>query len=287
MAGEPAADDGGGAVIAMLNNMDRDPFAGLARGHYRAIAADPAWRFATFNEKGRNRCPDWRRFKGSPCRHYATMSLDEIKALPVGELAANDCALFLWATDPLLPQALEVMAAWGFAFKTVGFYWVKTNLKSPGYSIGCGFWTRANPEMCLLGVRGRPRRISKGVRKLVVSPRRGHSQKPVEVLDRIEQLVAGPYLELFARDRRAGWSAWGDEVLSAEEERAVDEIFAPLVSAGSVPPVGDLEHDYDPKDDLAKSIEFSYAQIRARVADGGEWWEPRPPGSRLVIGSSI
>jgi N6-adenosine-specific RNA methylase IME4 len=143
------------------------------------------------------------------------MSFAALSTLPVADLAAEDCALFVWATDPLLPRALELIQAWGFEYKTVGFYWVKQNssAKSEGdYFTGLGYWTRANPEQCLLATRGKPSRKAKDVRRLVVDRRREHSRKPDQIRDRIERLVPGPYLELFARETKAGWDCWGDQV---------------------------------------------------------------------------
>ncbi len=178
-------------------------------GSYRLIYADPPWHFRTFSAKGRGRSAD---------AHYDTLDLAGIKALPVADWAAADAVLLLWATDPFLPQALDVMAAWGFTYKTVGFYWAKLNKSAAGPAFterdmftGLGFWTRANPEPCLLGTRGKPKRLSSAVRKLVVTPRREHSRKPEEVRARIEALVAGPYLEMFARTSRPGWDSWGDQ----------------------------------------------------------------------------
>ena len=130
----------------------------------------------------------------------------------MADWAAQDCVLFLWATDPLLPRAFEVIAAWGFVYKTVAFTWAKTTKDGTGFPIGCGFWTRANPELCLLATRGRPQRISRSVRQLILGPRRAHSQKPEEIYERIETLVPGPYLELFARQTKEGWDCWGDQV---------------------------------------------------------------------------
>jgi N6-adenosine-specific RNA methylase IME4 len=126
--------------------------------------------------------------------------------------------LFLWATDPLLPKALELIKAWGFTYKTVGFYWAKTNkranleaLTPEDFFTGLGYWSRANVEQCLLATRGSPPRMAKDVRRLVVSPRREHSRKPEEIYGRIERLACGPYLELFARQSRPGWDRWGDQ----------------------------------------------------------------------------
>lgn len=153
-------------------------------------------------------------------RHYPTMPLDEIKVVPVASLAATDCCLFLWTIDSFLPAALQVGIAWGFVFKTVAFYWVKTarsHSTARPFPMGTGYWTRANPEQCLLFTRGRPKRLSGGVEKLIVAQRREHSRKPDEQYDRIEALVAGPYCELFARHRRPGWDAWGNQLPEQKE----------------------------------------------------------------------
>jgi N6-adenosine-specific RNA methylase IME4 len=178
-----------------------------ASDHYRVIYADPPWQFATYSHKGKGRSPE---------AYYECMSLADIKALPVGDWAAKDCVLLLWTTDPLLPTAFEVINAWGFCYKTVGFYWAKLNKRAVGavspdhdFFTGLGFWTRANPELCLLATRGHPKRLRADVKKLIVSPRREHSRKPDEAYARIEALCAGPYLELFARAARPGWDRWG------------------------------------------------------------------------------
>jgi len=170
-------------------------------GKYSVIYADPPWHFTTWSARGRGRTADaW----------YDTMSLADVKALPVAPLAASDCVLLLWAIDPMLHVAFDVIKAWGFTYKTVGFYWVKTNRDGSPF-MGLGHWTRMNPEVCLLATRGHPRRLSASVRKLVTTPRRAHSQKPDEVYDSIETLITGPYLELFARRTRPGWDSWGLE----------------------------------------------------------------------------
>jgi N6-adenosine-specific RNA methylase IME4 len=140
------------------------------------------------------------------------MTLDEIKQLPVADIAAEDSVLFLWAIDTMLPQAFDVLTAWGFTYKTVAFTWTKLNLKSSGFFTGLGYWTRCNSEQCLLATRGRPKRVHRDVQQLVVAPRREHSRKPDEVRTRIERLVPGPYCELFARESVPGWCAWGNQV---------------------------------------------------------------------------
>lgn len=171
---------------------------------YGAILADPPWAFRTYSgaHVTAHRCKE---------DHYKTMPLGELKNMLVSSWTAQDCALFLWAVDSHLDVALDLMRRWGFTYKTVAFVWVKV-AASGKPRIGMGYWTRKGAELCLLGTRGSPRRLSKGVRQVIMAPRREHSRKPDEVRERVEQLVAGPYLELFARDRRPGWDAWGDEV---------------------------------------------------------------------------
>jgi MT-A70 len=115
-------------------------------GRYGVILADPPWHFAVRSPRGEGR---------SASQHYSTMSLDQIRLMPVASWAAPDCCLFLWCIDPMLPQALDTMAEWGFTFKTVAFHWTKTNADGSPFC-GMGFWTRANPELCLLGTRGSP-----------------------------------------------------------------------------------------------------------------------------------
>src|SRR5262245_50210308 len=152
----------------------------LPMHRYGAIYADAPWSFRNWSAKGTGR---------NAVSHYDCLSIDALAALPVAEIAAADCALFLWAVDPLLDKAFELIRAWGFEYKTVGFYWVKQNIRSEGFFTGLGYWTRANPEQCLLATRGNPRRLAKDVRKLVVEPRREHSRKPDHVRERIERLV--------------------------------------------------------------------------------------------------
>ena len=184
--------------MAIITSLDAAP-----AGHYGAILADPPWSWQARSPKGEGR---------SAKRHYPVMPLADIKALPVRRVAADDCAMFLWCIDSMLPQALEVIEAWGFTYKTVAFTWIKQNRASDGFFTGMGYWTRANPEMCLLATRGRPKRVAHDVQQLVIAPRGRHSEKPAEVHKRIERLVAGPYLELFARRPAEGWDVWGNEV---------------------------------------------------------------------------
>lgn len=171
---------------------------------FRAILADPPWRFKTYSEKGRGRCAD---------KHYPCMGLESIKCLDVEALAAKDSVLFLWTTMPFLQKAFEVIRAWGFTYKTVAFVWAKSSkTKKNAFVIGTGYWTRANAELCLLATKGHPKRRRKDVPQLIVAPRREHSRKPDEIYPRIKKLVKGPYLELFARQKWSNeWSVWGNE----------------------------------------------------------------------------
>ena len=119
---------------------------------YKVIYADPPWAYKVWSKKGAGRSAE---------SHYPTMDIAAIKALPVGELADKDCALFLWITFPMLREAWGVMDAWGFTFKTVAFVWIKQCRKSEGLFTGMGYWTRANAEICLLATRGRPKRAAR------------------------------------------------------------------------------------------------------------------------------
>lgn len=175
-------------------------------GPYSVIYADPPWQY--------------RRSVGQGVaeNHYNTMSMDEIKALPVGDLAAKDCALFLWITCPKLKEVWAVLDAWGFQYKTVAFAWVKVNRKDYSLFTGLGWWTRANVELCLLATRGHPKRQDNTVHQVVMSRIGRHSQKPDEVRRRIEQLMGDvPRVELFARQRPPGWDVWGNHIASTIE----------------------------------------------------------------------
>lgn len=178
------------------------PFGDLERGRYGALLVDPPWSFATWSGTGTPH--------RAKAEHYSTTPTDWLSGLPVAELAARDCALFMWVVDSHLVQGIRLAEAWGFKFKTVALVWAKTTATGR-YRIGMGYWTRKQVEQCLLFTRGTPRRRSRAVRQLIVAPRREHSRKPDEQYERIQALVDGPYAELFARQRRAGWAAWGNE----------------------------------------------------------------------------
>ena len=171
---------------------------------YSIIYADPPWRY------------DQKNINGTAEKHYKTMGIDELCKFPVENLAAKDSVLFLWTTFPQLPNALRLITAWGFTYKTVAFVWVKQNKRSQDWFWGLGFWTRGNAEICLLAVKGRPKRISARVHQLVVAPVREHSQKPDIVREKIVELMGDlPRVELFARQNSKGWDVWGNEVESS------------------------------------------------------------------------
>ena len=211
----------------MINTM-RKQFAELRpMGGFRVILADAAWPFANFSPKGEGK---------GPSAHYDCMTVDEIAAMPVDLLAADDCALFMWVTWPLMPEWNRVLKAWGFEFKGLAWEWRKFNPDTGKYAFGTGYGTRKNLEPCLLATRGNPSlkselpddlfgvgSVPEGVRSVrdwmewwpdveIRAKARGHSRKPDEQYDRIETMFDGPYIELFARQRRKGWSAWRNQV---------------------------------------------------------------------------
>lgn len=173
---------------------------------YSVIYADPAWAYRDKALAGN---------RGAGCK-YDVMSLEDICRLPVKDLAADDCVLFLWVTMPKLNEAFDVMKAWGFEYKTCAFTWVKQNRKSDSLFWGMGRWTRANAELCLLGTKGKPKRADAGVHSVIISHIEEHSKKPAETRDRIVRLLGAgggiQKIELFARQTVEGWDCWGNEV---------------------------------------------------------------------------
>lgn len=171
---------------------------------YNIIYADPPWTFKTYSNKGKGRSPE---------QHYACMTIEDIKNLPIQNIADDDCILFIWVTFPLLKEGLEVIESWGFTYKTCAFNWVKRNKKSPSWFWGMGYWTRSNSELCLLATKGKPKKISSSVHQVVDTHIEKHSKKPNVVKERIVQLVGDlPRVELFARQSTEGWHIWGNEV---------------------------------------------------------------------------
>ena len=176
----------------------------LPNKKYNIIYADPAWHFKTYSNKGEKR---------SAIQHYDCLNINDICNLPVNDIADDDCILFIWVIDSMLPEALQVIKKWNFKYKTVAFTWVKQNKISDGYFTGMGYWTRCNPEQCLLATKGKPKRLSKSVRQLTISRLENHSKKPDCVRNKIVELCGDlPRIELFARQRVKGWDSWGDEI---------------------------------------------------------------------------
>ncbi len=178
-------------------------------GKYGVILADPPWKFEVRGPSGQGRAAE---------NHYPTMTTHEIASLKVDgrtvpDLAHDDAVLFLWTTSNMIPDALAVIQAWGFTFKTTAFVWLKDGAP------GLGYWTRKRSEICLLGTRGNPKRQNADVDEGIWAPRFEHSQKPKAAYERIERLVAGPYIELFARHQREGWEAWGNHPGLEEESQ--------------------------------------------------------------------
>jgi len=164
---------------------------------YQIIYADPPWEWKTYSSKGRIKTSD---------RHYPLISLDELGKLKIP--SADNCILFLWVQDGHLHNAIHLGEAWGFTYKTIGFVWDKQNF-------GMGYWTRKGAEICLLFTKGRPKRISGGVRQFISEKVREHSRKPDDIRNRIVRLIGDlPRIELFARQKTPGWDVWGNEVES-------------------------------------------------------------------------
>lgn len=170
---------------------------------YNIIYADPPWKYTGnfWNKK-----------------HYPCVPIKEIYNFPIDKIAAENCALFLWVTFPILPQALETVKRWGFDYTTVAFVWIKTNKLNSKPFFGLGSWTRANAEICVLGFRGKLKRQSKKISQIILSPIREHSRKPDEIREKIVALLGNlPRIELFARQNVKGWDCWGNETNKFKE----------------------------------------------------------------------
>jgi N6-adenosine-specific RNA methylase IME4 len=186
-------------------------------GQFGVIYADPPWAYQMYSDKGYDKSPD---------AHYQCMDLEAIKRLPVMFAGAPNSVLVMWACFPMLPQALDLMAAWGFKYKTGG-PWNK--LTTDGrQAFGTGYVLRSASELFLIGTHGQPRIKNHSTRNvlfpgdawpdnlrdlgvIVNTLRREHSRKPDEMYGLLEGLFDGPYLELFARTSRPGWTSWGNE----------------------------------------------------------------------------
>ena len=172
----------------------------LPKGKYNIIYADPSWKY-------------WGGGYKNQSQHYDVMNYKDMMKIPVQDIAADNCILFMWATFPAIEQALELIKAWGFKYSTVGFTWVKSKKDRTGFAFGCGYWTRANAEICLIATKGTIERKDASISQIIYEPKQEHSKKPDIVRDKIVQLVGDlPRIELFARQKTEGWKVWGNEV---------------------------------------------------------------------------
>lgn len=175
---------------------------------YKIIYADPPWKYNSTSSPNQID-----KYKTTKAKHYyPLMTFDEIKNLRINDIADDDCFLFLWVTFPLIDKCLEVFKAWGFTYKTIGFNWIKLNKNNNKVWFGIGYYTKSNSEVCLLGIKGKPKVMSNKISSVVITHRNNHSSKPNEVRKRIVELCGDlPRIELFARDKVHGWDAWGND----------------------------------------------------------------------------
>ena len=182
---------------------------------FNILYADPPWKYE------RNKV------QGAAENHYPTMSIEQLCALDVEKITDENCTLFLWSTFPFLPEALRLIKAWGFMYKTTAFVWLKQNRKNKDWFFGLGFWTRGNAEICLLATKGKPKRKSAKVSQLIISPIDKHSKKPDIVREKIVELMGDlPRIELFARQTTPGWEVFGNEVKSSITLSEKEENYA-------------------------------------------------------------
>ena len=175
---------------------------------YSIIYADPPWNYCATG----NTIPQ--RAKGG--QSYVPMRMVDLYSLNIKDICEDNCALFMWATAPLLPEAFYLLKCWGFEYKTVAFTWIKKNKKAINTNFwGMGSWTRSNPEFCLLAVKGKPKASSHSIHSVFESPIEEHSKKPERIKKLIKELCGDlPKIELFARKETEGWDIWGNELNS-------------------------------------------------------------------------
>lgn len=202
-------------------------------GEYGLLMLDPPWKSKRFSTKGYGRSAE---------RHYETMTLDELKAMPIKQLAGKDCWIALWTTWPHLRQALSLLDAWGATYSSNLFTWAKLNpraasaimLTTADFHRGTGYTSRKNTEVCLLAKFGRPK-VLKKVDELIITARREHSRKPDEAFARAMKFAAGPYLEVFSRESRDGWDTWGKEAGKFDTPGLIVPDRPALIPAPDVP----------------------------------------------------
>jgi N6-adenosine-specific RNA methylase IME4 len=182
---------------------------------YQIIYADPAW---LYNDKRKGSL-------GGAENHYKTMRIEEIKKLGISNICDENCILFLWVVFPMLQEGLDVIKAWGFKYKTLGFSWIKLNKKSNTPFFGIGHYTKSNCEVCLIGVKGKPVIIDNHVSSVIIERRYEHSKKPVSVRNKIVQLLGDiPRIELFARQKTEGWDCIGNDINGKDIKQELEEL---------------------------------------------------------------
>ncbi len=188
-----------------MQSSESDLLRFVGESRFRTVLADPPWQFT--NRTGKI-APEYQRLS-----RYNTMTLDELLVLPVRDVVTDPAHLYLWVPNAMLPEGLRLMAAWGFTYKT-NLVWHKVRKDGGSDGRGVGFYFRNVTELVLFGTKGKnARTLVPGRRQvnLVASRKREHSRKPDEQYPIIEACSSGPYLELFARGKRSGWSSWGNE----------------------------------------------------------------------------
>lgn len=174
---------------------------------YQIIYADPPWGYK--NKPSKNGTS-----RGFANNYYGLMSLDDLARMNVQRIANENSVLFMWATFPMIQDALATIKAWGFSYRTCAFVWVKKNKNKDTNFWGCGYYTRSNAEICLLATKGKTLdRLSHKVHQIIEAPVKNHSRKPDAVREKIIELFGDlPRIELFAREQYDGWDCWGNEV---------------------------------------------------------------------------
>jgi N6-adenosine-specific RNA methylase IME4 len=191
---------------------------------YQVIYADPPWHYNSNNydrllHKIKGGDGVNHKFDMECYKHYPTMTFEQLKAMPVPDIADKNCALFMWTTNAHLPEALEIIKAWGFTYRTIAFNWVK---KYPNGNLRVlpGPWTNGGSEICLMGGKGNMKQFKKDprVKQCLIQEVSKHSKKPQEIADRIVKLFPDVNrIELFARDAKPGWDVWGNEITNTIE----------------------------------------------------------------------
>lgn len=256
-------------------------------GGFATILADPPWRFS--NRTGKV-APEHKRLG-----RYATMSLDEIKSMPVADCASKNAHLYLWVPNALLPEGIEVMRAWGFKYVS-NIVWAKRRKDGGPDGRGVGFYFRNVTELLLFGVKGSMRTLAPGRSQvnMIETRKREHSRKPDEQYDLITSCSPGPYLELFARYPQPNWTVWGNE--AAQEVVPQGKTYSgytggpienPIpkvqphgkLSTDSSKAIGEaLRVEYEKGvsiDDLAARNGYSIARVRSLLTNAGTVFRKR------------